>query len=76
MKLTKEAKERNEARRGLLQELIAIRDERTGKVPGQPCVEIKLEKVLTFEGENGEHRAVMELSELIYLVEQVLRRED
>lgn len=40
---------------------------------GEPCVEIPLEDIQTYRGENGEIKAIIGMNKLIYLVDRVLR---
>jgi len=43
------------------------------KAPGQPCVEVPLDKVFYYNGKDGDPQAVMPVQEVIYLVDQILR---
>jgi hypothetical protein len=73
-KLTKEQLDRNTAREALLLALREARNALQAKAPGQPCVEIPLDKIHTFVDGDGTPRAVIGVEQVIYLADEILRR--
>lgn len=70
----KEIRGANEKRGDLLQELKDALGKMQGNTPGQPCIEIPLDKVFTYRGDGGEPKGLIEVQQVIYLVDEVLRR--
>jgi len=73
MSPAKQAKAENERIRSLIEGLNAIRDARKKTAPGEPCIEIPLEKVYTLTDRDGEPRGVIEIKEVINLVDRIMR---
>jgi len=67
-----EMKKATEERSKLLDELRAATETMSRRAPGQPAVEIPLDKVLTFSGDEGP-KAVIEIQQIIYIVDGILR---
>lgn len=69
-----EMKKANEARGALIAELRTAQEAMRARAPGSPAVEIPLDKILTFKGKDGELCGVIEVEQVIYLADEILRR--
>lgn len=69
-----EQRKANETRGALLGELRAAQERMQARMPGSPAIAIPLNKVLTFQDDNGEPRGIIEVEQVIYLVDEILRR--